>query len=178
LAGFQVATYGRFWVATEDLTDTMKFIQEKLPGVVNYMVYRHDNITGIDAPPQKARLTLTQVSADAGRCSISFHSRFDIDVKSAEGDHEILLKQVREISLSQKETVDQRAFAKNGHPEHAVKIDPPIALVLVKWVNANKPSADDPVRMFYFYDETLAERVSIALKHAVSLCGGGKPETF
>jgi hypothetical protein len=31
---------------------------------------------------------------------------------------------------------------------------------------------------FYFYDESLAERVSTALKHAVFLCGGGKPETF
>jgi hypothetical protein len=32
--------------------------------------------------------------------------------------------------------------------------------------------------MFNFYDEALSERVSKALQHAVSLCGGGMPNTF
>lgn len=149
----------------------MKFIQEKLPGTVNYMVYGHDSITGKDTYPMKASIALTQVSADAGRCSISFHGRFDIGINSAEKDGEILLKQVQEISLAQKETMDQLAYAKNGHPEHTVKIDPPIAVIVVKW-------APNYSRLFSFYDEVLAERVSRALKHAVSLCGGGKPETF
>ena len=153
------------------LADTMKFIQEKLPSTVNYMVYWHDSITGRDTPPMKATLTLTQVSADAGRCSISFHGRFDTGTNSAEKDGEILLKQVQEISLSQKETLDQRAQAKAGHPERTVKIDPPIAVMVVKW-------APNYSRLFSFYDESLAERVSRAVQHAVSLCGGGKPETF
>jgi hypothetical protein len=153
------------------LADTMKFIEEKLPGTVNYMVYGHDNITGTDTSPRKVSIALTQVSADAGRCSISFHGRADSGVNSVEHDHEILLKQVQEISLSQKETLDQRAAAKAGHPEHTVKIDPPIAVMIVKW-------APNLSRQFSFYDEALAERVSRALQHAVSLCGGGKPETF
>ena len=60
----------------------------------------------------------------------------------------------------------QRANAKAGHPEVSVKIDPPIALVVIDY---------DPNRslMLNFYDETLSDRVSKALQHAVKLCGGG-----
>ena len=52
-----------------------------------------------------------------------------------------------------------------------VKIDPAILVVDVK-------SAPNESMTFYFYDDGLSERVSKALRHAVSLCGGGKPETF
>jgi hypothetical protein len=58
------------------LTDTMKFIQDKLPGKVNYMVYGHDNITGTDGRILRS-LVVTNVSADAGRCYIGFRSTFD-----------------------------------------------------------------------------------------------------
>jgi hypothetical protein len=155
------------------LADTMKFIQEQLPGTANYMLYGHNSITGTDDSPAKASFTLTLVSADASRCSISFHSSFDRQGNKSilEKDGEILLKQVQEISLAQLETVLQQSTAKAGHPEKSFKVDPAMALVVVK-------SAPDQVMRFNFYDESLAERVSRALKHAVSLCGGGKPETF
>jgi len=160
------------------LVDTLKFIEEKLPGTVNYMVYLHDNITGTDQPPHTTSSTLTQVSADAGRCQISFHARFEITIngvqviKAPESDGEIFLKQVQEISLAQKETMEQRAHARAGHPQLSPKIDPPITLVVVRSAPPNLS------KTFSFYDESLAERVSKALQHAVSLCGGGKPETF
>ena len=155
----------------------MKFIQEKLPGTVNFMVYPHDNVAGTDQRPQRVSSTLT-LAADAGRCQISFHARYQVTIdgvqinKVPESDGEILLKQVQEISLAQRETVEQRGRAQSGHPEVSVKIDPPITLVVVKSAPPN------PAKSFYFYDESLAERVSKALQHAVTLCGGGKPETF
>jgi len=137
------------------------------------MLYGHNSITGIDASPLKASFALTQVSANAGRCSVTFHSTFDRQGNKSilEKDGEILMKQVQEISLAQLETVLQQSQAKAGHPEVGFKVDPPIALVVVK-------TAPDQVMRFNFYEESLAERVSLALKHAVSLCGGGKPETF
>jgi hypothetical protein len=155
------------------LVDTMNFIQEKLPGTVNYMLYGHNSITGADDSPLKATFALTQVSADAGHCSISFHSTFDRQGNKSilEKDGKILLKQVQEISLTQLETVVQQSNATAGHPERSYRVDPPIVLVTVK-------SAPDQMTRFNFYDQSLAERVSLALKHAVSLCGGGKPETF
>jgi len=153
------------------LNDTMKFIQDKLPGRVNYMLYPHDNVAGRDFTPIKRSFVLTEVAADATRCSIGFHSQFDNGKSVVEKDGEILLKQVREVVISQMETVLQQANARAGHPEHGVKVDPSIALVIVK-------SEPNHSMMFNFYDENLAERVSRALQHAVSLCGGGKPETF
>lgn len=156
-----------------NLADTMKFIQEKLPGTVNYMVYGHNNLAGTDALPIRRSFVLSDVTADANRCSISFHDRFDNGKSSSivEHDVEILLKQVREVVLTQMESMVQQADAKRGHPEFSIKVEPPIALVVVK-------SAPNHSMMFNFYDEALAERVSRALQHAVSLCGGGKPETF
>jgi hypothetical protein len=160
------------------LEDTMKFIQEKLPHTVNYMMYVHDNITGTDSTPQRLSSSVTQVSADAGRCSISFHSTFAVNINSVyELDDEILLKQVRGISLVQADTMQQRAKAQSGHPELSVKADPPITLVTVFWSTGTRTTGVLGGG-FSFYDDALAERVSRALQHAVSLCGGGKPETF
>jgi hypothetical protein len=153
-----------------NLTDTMKFIQDKLPSKVNYMVYGHDNITGSDGSIRRS-FVLTEVSADAGRCYIGFHSRFDNGKTITEKAGELLLKQVQEVSLMQMDTGIQRADAKAGHPERSIKVDPPIAVVVVR-------SAPNHSMAFNFYDESLAERVSRALQHAVSLCGGGKPDTF
>ena len=155
-----------------NLVDTMKFILEKLPGKVNYMVYGHDNLAGTDALPIRRSFVLSGVTADANRCSISFHDRFDNGKDNiVEHDVEISLKQVREVVLMQMETVIQQANARSGHPEIGTKVEPPIALVVVK-------SVPNHSTMFNFYDDALSERVSKALQHAVSLCGGGKPETF
>jgi hypothetical protein len=55
------------------LADTMKFLQSKLPGKVNYMVYIHNNVTGNDAT-KKASTEKSNVSADAGSCRIAYHS--------------------------------------------------------------------------------------------------------
>jgi hypothetical protein len=164
-----------------NLADTMKFIEEKLPRTVNYMLYVHDNVGGTDAPPTRMSTTVTQVSANAGRCSIGFHSKLEVKVNSVhEMDGEIFLKQVRGISLVQADTLQQRAKAQAGHPELSVKGDPPITLVIV----TSAPN-DNGERVkvvlgggFAFYDDSLADRVLKALQHAVALCGGGKPETF
>jgi hypothetical protein len=163
------------------LADTMKFIQEKLPRTVNYMLYVHDNIAGTDLPPVRVTSILTQVSADAARCSISYHSTFAVNINSVhEQDGEILLKQVRGISLVQADAMQQRAKAQSGHPELNVKGDPPITLVVV--TSAPNSGGSKAIGVlgggFGFYDDSLADRVSKALQHAVSLCGGGKPETF
>jgi len=156
------------------LKDTMKFIQDKLPGRVNYVVYGHDNITGTDSTPQKRSFLLNNVVTDASRCSIGFHSMFD-NGKSGniiEKDDEIFLRwQVKEIVTKQMDQVIQLADAKADHPERSVKIDPPIFLVVVK-------TESNHSMMFNFYDEALSERVSKALQHAVDLCGGAHPDPF
>jgi hypothetical protein len=155
------------------LKDTMKFIQAKLPGKVNYIVYGHDNVAGTDSTPLRRTLALSSVVADAESCRIIFHMLFDNGKGSniIEKDNEIFLKQVQEIVLMQMDQVIQQANAKAGHPEQSAKVDPAIFLVVVR-------SESNHSMMFNFYDEALSERVSKALQHAVELCGGGKQEPF
>jgi hypothetical protein len=153
------------------LPDTMRFIQNKLPSKVNYMVYSHNNVAGTDLSPDKRIFEVTDVSADTSRCYISFHSRFDNGKTIVDKDGEIFLKQVQEITLTQMDQVVQQADAKIGHPEVSVKVDPTIFLVVVKSVPNRR-------WMFNFYDESMSERVSKAFQHAVELCGGGHPDPF
>jgi len=154
------------------LKDTMKFIEDRLPGKVNYIVYTHDNVADTDLTPFKRSFELSNVSTDAGSCHVGFHLRFDNgkNANVVDRDEELFLKQVREIALSQMDQVIQRANAKAAHPELNVKVDPPIFLVVVKWEKHSM--------MFNFYDDALADRVSKALQHAVDLCGGGSLDPF
>jgi hypothetical protein len=154
------------------LKDTMKFVQDKLPGKVNYIVYGHDNIAGTDSVLKRS-FVLSNVSADADACHISFHYQFDSGKNTGivNKDEDIFLKQVRQVALKQMDQVIQQADAKSGHPERTVKVDPPIFLVVVSKI-------DNHSMMFNFYEDTIADRVSKALLHAVELCGGGNQEPF
>jgi hypothetical protein len=156
------------------LADTMKFLQSKLPGKVNYIVYFHDNITGTELPPMKRSFELSNVSADAGSCTIRFHSRFD-NGKNANNiidrDDEISLKPVREITLMTMEQVIVQADAKAGHPERSNKVEPALFLVVINLGEHRR-------MMLNFYDETVPDRVAKAMSHAVDLCGGGNQDPF
>jgi hypothetical protein len=152
------------------LKDTMKFIEAKLPGKVNFMVYVHDSITGRDGT-HKESSEKSNIFADADSCQISYHSlRIVEGATMFDKDVSILLKQIQEIVLMPKDQAKQREAAKGGHPEFGFKIDPPVFVLLV-----NSPKVNVG---FEFYDETLADRVSKALQHAVELCGGGNQEPF
>ncbi|HXM43121.1 MAG TPA: hypothetical protein VN924_17930 [Bryobacteraceae bacterium] len=154
------------------LQDTMKFIQDKLPGKVNYILYIHDNVTGIDGT-LKGSLELTNVSADAGRCRIDDHWRMTQNGETRfDEDGWVDLRQVQEILVMPMDQRQQQVRAKAGHPEQSVKVDPPVFVLILKRSDAIKESN------FKFYDETLANRVAKALQHAVDLCGGGRQEPF
>lgn len=160
------------------LTDTMRFIEDKVKGKVNYMIYYHNN--GAETPDAIFRRSreVSAVIADASSCSIDFHSRSSDGGGYGNPSDDLVkdfsarsnLRQVREIVLEQMDEVMQREVAKTGRPV-SVRVEPPITSVLVKISDKGGVS-------FLFYDQTVAERVARALRHAVSLCGGGKPETF
>jgi hypothetical protein len=152
------------------LEDTMKFIQDKLPSKVNYKIYRHDNVTGTDLSSEYT-FEVRNVSADAGRCRIDVHWRLMIngDIKRDKNAW-VSLKQVQQIVVMSNDRAYQQAAAKSGHPEWSFKLDPPIFKVIARQEGGENN--------FLFYDETLADRVSEALRHAVDLCGGGSQEPF
>ncbi|MGA3026486.1 MAG: hypothetical protein ABSF98_17105 [Bryobacteraceae bacterium] len=160
------------------LKDTMKFIQDKLPGKVNYAVYAHDNVTGADRLNKRSMelSDVSAVSAGAESCSITFHFRFDNGKGIiVEKDWGVFLKLVDEITLAQWDQLIEQANAKAGHPEVSAKVDPAVFLVVVK-SRAGSPFGGDMT--FNFYDEAMADRVAKALQHAVDLCGGGNQEPF
>ena len=134
------------------LKDTMKFIQDKLPGKVKYIAYGHDNVTGANDGIKRS-FELSNASADTSRCYIGFHCRFDNWRDITDKDDSIDLRLVREIVLMQMDTVLQQATAKDGHPEWSARADPPVSLVVV--------TSGDPSNSieFNFYDETLYARV-------------------
>jgi len=152
------------------LKDTMKFIQDKLPGVVNYVVYAHNNVTGVDSS-KKRIFEIVDVIADPETCSIRYHTNYDNGDKAIRKDMETFLKPVQTVALQQMDQVIQQSNAKAGHPEVGVRVEPAIFVVALSW---------EPKHwmMFNFYDDTLADRVTKALQHAVDLCGGGNKDPF
>jgi hypothetical protein len=154
------------------LRDTMKFIQDKLSGKVNYILYWHDNVAGTDGTPVKLSTEVFNVSADAGRCRIDDHWRLIVNGETKrDEDGWVELKQVREVRVASRDQIQQQAAAKAGHPERTARVDPPIFVVILK-------RSDEKPSVFDFYDETLANRVANALQHAVLLCGGGSQDPF
>jgi len=146
------------------LEATMKFIQDKLPGRVNYMVYVHDNLAGTDASIKRS-FALGDVSADASRCYIGFHERFDNGKNISEHDGELFLRQVREVVLTQMDQMT--AGRRQGWPpgtKHQGR-------------SSHLPGNSQD-RASHFYDDSLADRMFKALQHAMELCGGGHQEPF
>ena len=152
------------------LKDTMKFIQDKLPGAVNYVVYAHNNVTSVDSS-KKRIFEITDVAADPGTCSIRFHSNFDNGDKAVRKDVELFLKPVQTVALQQMDQVIQQGNAKIGRPEVSIRVEPAIYVVVINWEPKH-------CMMFNFYADTLADRVTKALQHAMDLCGGGNKDPF
>jgi hypothetical protein len=148
------------------LEETMHLLQEALPSKVNYTVYGHDINAGTNTQVKRS-FELSVTAADPDRCSIGVRFRFDngktgrVSDKSAEID----LKEVEQVTLRPLVEVVQEVDDGQGHPEHRVKIQPPIFLLSV--------TTSSDVVMFNFYDEAAAQRATKAVQHAVELCGGG-----
>jgi hypothetical protein len=151
------------------LEATMKFLQDKLPGKVNLIVYGHNSLDGSHGSHAFSSET-SNVSASADRCRIDHHWLW---VDNGEIGHDrdawILLKQVREIVVMPEEELLKEIASNGGHPEMTYKADPPVFNVVVR----SPGSPESPESEFDFYDEGLARRVAKALQHAVELCGGG-----
>ena len=102
------------------------------------------------------------------RCSIAYHVRMiDQGKTTFDRDLQISLKAVQEVVVQPLDQVSQQSLAKTGHPEMAVTVSPQVFEVSVKFPK------NIETMLAGFFDETLAERVSKALQHAMELCGGG-----
>ena len=153
------------------LQDTLKFLEAKLPGRVNFMIYRHNNTNGSDLSIKHADQT-SEVNANADQCKIRFHGQMMDNDKYRNDYYTLNLKQVQHVEVMPDDQVYQRALAKAGHPEFSIRLEPSPFSV------QSTGGWEGPKWGFLFYDEALANRVATALQHAVALCGGGNQEPF
>jgi len=154
------------------LADTMKFIEEKLGSIgrVNYVSYVHDNINGSDRT-YKLGVEQSNVRASVKGCRIDYHVRRSRDGEVySEKDAGFLLKDVQEVVVTTMEQRLKEVNSKNGRPEDSYQVDPPVFVIIAKGKNGED--------FFDLYDESLGNRITSALAHAVELCGGGTKDPF
>jgi hypothetical protein len=149
------------------LDETVRFLRSALPSRIIYTVYGHDVTVGTNTAVRRS-FELAVTTADPDRCFIGVRYRFDNGKigRASEKTADIDLKEVEAVTFRPLVEVVQEVDDSQGHPEHRVKIDPPVFLVLVK------ASAD--LVMFNFYDEAVAQGVTKALQHAAELCSAGQ----
>jgi hypothetical protein len=149
--------------ADPSLEETLRFLQRALPTNVNYIIYGHDNIVGTDTQVKRG-FELNVTNVDPSRCYIAVRYRFDNGKTghAANKTVEIELRNVEEVTMRPMQEVVQEVDDGQGHPEHRVRVDPPMFLVFIK-------SHEDLV-MFQFDDGTTSQQVTKAFQHAMDLC--------
>jgi hypothetical protein len=155
---------------------TMKFIQDKLRDIarLNLMV-SGTQTTDNRRLSQRRTLELSKVRANPMDCSIQYHYKYVVDdnppIETA--DITTPLAAIENIQLEPFERSLTMTAASIGHPEFVFTSTQPQTLALV----LNSKQKGDFV--FFFQDDTVADRLAKALVHAVELCGGGsQPEPF
>jgi hypothetical protein len=153
------------------LTDTMKFIEEKLGSIgrVNYVWHAHDDANGTDEM-SKFGVEISNVRTSVQGCRIDYHKWLNWERSSLfEKDAWVALKNVQEVVVETREHAFNEFDSKAGHPERTSRVDPPVFVIRAR---------EKIEHQFYLYDESLAHRIAKALVHAVELCGGGSKEPF
>lgn len=152
---------------------TMKFIQDKLNeiGPVNFTESAHYNDgSRPDTTPVKIKSEKSNVVADPGRCHITYHWKMEAeDVVVHDQDHDFSLKAVADIQVLPMEFAEKEL---DDPPASNYRVVPPLFGVLVH----RKGNTFD---FFDLYDQTLANRLGKAMRHAVELCTtSNEPEPF
>jgi hypothetical protein len=118
---------------------------------------------------QRRTLELSKVRANPMDCSIQYHYKYVVDDNSPieTADITTSLAVTENIQLEPFERSLTKTAASIGHPEVVFTSTQPQTLALV----LNSRQKGDFV--FYFQDDTVADRLAKAMLHAVELCGGG-----
>jgi hypothetical protein len=152
---------------------TMKFIEDKLNavGTINFILYLHDGVTGIDWS-NKRSWGISNVVADPNTCFIKYHYKW-VHVGQVVKDNDITLgfKWVKNIAVTPVDLLIHNADVKAGHPERSIRSDPPVFALVAKFSNGNNQEFD-------FYDESMANRVAKAMARGAEICGGGSKALF
>jgi len=147
---------------------TMKFIQDKLSeiGTVNFAGYVHDSANNTDGV-QKFSATISNVVANPGACSLSYHRLVLNDGRKEHNENILInLRDVKSIAVLPDEQDWQEYLVKIGETTKTVKDVPDIYVLNIKLPRG----VDHSIRI---YEQEMADRIAKAMVHAVELCGGG-----
>jgi hypothetical protein len=151
----------------------MQFIQDKLneQGKAAFVEYRQNTSDG-------SSLTVTIVNeisnvvADPGQCSISYHRKATQDGSIYKNEIDVFpLREVLDIVIRPFEQHETEYFAGTGANIAVTSTIPPVTVLSVR-----RPRG--AMNFFDLTDPALADRLAKALTHAVELCGGGNKEPF
>lgn len=150
------------------LAVTMQFIQNELShlGKVNYAAYNHDKADGSDWTTHFST-ELTNVVADPAACKLSYHEKRIVDGKvTSDKNYSFLLSTIKDVVIIPRKQLLKNVNTKNGHPTWDAMINPPVSVVAAQ-------QSDNGEFYFYVLDDGAADRITKAMNHAVTLCGGG-----
>jgi hypothetical protein len=154
--------------ASSSLAQSMQFVGDTVSslGTVSFTGSVHDSSNNSGWTYSRS-VTISNFSADLANCKLSFHfNEVTPGNPSTDKDGWIPFQQVQEVKVM---TLDQEVneiTAKQGHPTWLVTHSPTIYVV-----SAIRP--DGTTNDLDFYDLSKAQRVAVALRRAMQLCGGG-----
>lgn len=156
------------------LSETLKFIQEKLSGFgkLNFVAFYQntsDGSTGSNIYTSE----ISNVTAYPGQCYLTYHWKVTRDgVATVDADRGIPLHNVLNIVAKPLAQYQSEANATIGIPNVIItSTNPSVTALQVRGPNGE-------LGMFPFADADLADRLAKALTHAIELSGGGNKEPF
>jgi hypothetical protein len=155
------------------LAATMQFIQDKLNsyGKAAFVEYRQNTSDGSTATVTIVN-EISNVVADSGQCSISYHRKATQDGNIYKNEnYAFSLREVQDIVVRPFEQHETEYFAGTGANIAVTSTSPPVTVLMVR-----RPHSE--MNFFDLTDAALADRLAKALTHAIELCGGGSKEPF
>jgi hypothetical protein len=152
-----------------NLKDTMKEIQDGLNSVgpVSYVLKYHNDTTGEDKP-LSYKVEISKVSADPNTCFLIYEQRTYLDARHLDTGSVVQLRNVKRIVVRTMEQEVENSGILADHPGFNVHSTPEVFVVEPIQPDSNQRS------VFFFLNDTQANKMAHALIHAAELCGGGK----
>jgi hypothetical protein len=155
------------------LVETLDFIRDKVAEQrqIIYSASFRDTADG-QSWNNSFSVEASNVTDDASSCSIAFHWHTTTDgAVKYDGDTTLSFRQVASVIVTDMEADFVQADVKAGHPTWTSDVNPAVWVVTIH-------HADGTSNVLDFRDQSMANRVATAMRHAGKLCGKAKREPF
>jgi hypothetical protein len=155
------------------LAETLEFIRDKVAeqGQIIYSASFRDTADGQNWT-NSFSVEASNVTDDVSSCSVSFHWHTTTDgAVKYDGDTDVSFRKVASVIVTDMEADFVQANVKAGHPTWTSDVNPTVWVVTVRHTDGLSNVLD-------FRDQSMANRVATAMRHAANLCGKAKREPF